>query len=284
MDYLKLNNGMEIPTLGIGTFRIKSKDAEPAVEEALKLGYRLVDTANVYQNEVAVGKGIKNSGVPREEIFLTSKIWPQDFKERKVKKAIKKTLKRLDTDYVDLILLHQEAGNYVSAWKGLEKEVEKGTVKAIGVSNFSEKALKKILKKGKIKPVVAQNESHPYCQEDKTAKLLEKNGIVLEAWYPLGSGDKKLMNEKVFKKLAEKYGKSTAQVILRWHTQVGHVVIPGSKTPAHIADNLDIFDFTLTDDELKKIAKLDKGKKYMRIPKLFKKFFALSRINFDKQK
>lgn len=284
MDYLKLNNGMEIPTLGIGTFRIKSKDAEPAVEEALKLGYRLVDTANVYQNEVAVGKGIKNSGVPREEIFLTSKIWPQDFKERKVKKAIKKTLKRLDTDYVDLILLHQEAGNYVSAWKGLEKEVEKGTVKAIGVSNFSEKALKKILKKGKIKPVVAQNESHPYCQEDKTANLLEKNGIVLEAWYPLGSGDKKLMNEKVFKKLAEKYGKSTAQVILRWHTQVGHVVIPGSKTPAHIADNLDIFDFTLTDDELKKIAKLDKGKKYMRIPKIIKKGFALSRMNFDKQK
>lgn len=284
MDYLKLNNGMEIPTLGIGTFRIKSKDAEPAVEEALKLGYRLVDTANVYQNEVAVGKGIKNSGVPREEIFLTSKIWPQDFKERKVKKAIQKTLKRLDTDYVDLILLHQEAGNYVSAWKGLEKEVEKGTVKAIGVSNFSEKALKKILKKGKIKPVVAQNESHPYCQEDKTAKLLQENGIVLEAWYPLGSGDKKLMNEKVFKKLAEKYGKSTAQVILRWHTQVGHVVIPGSKTPAHIADNLDIFDFTLTDDELKKIAKLDKGKKYMRIPKIIKKGFALSRMNFDKQK
>lgn len=284
MSNLKLNNGMEIPAIGIGTFRIASKDAEPAVEEALKLGYRLVDTANVYQNEVAVGKGIKKSGVPREEIFLTSKLWPQDFKEKKVSKAIAKTLERLDTDYVDLILLHQEAGDYVSAWKGLEKEVEKGTVKAIGVSNFSEEALKKILKEGTIKPVVAQNESHPYCQNDETAALLKKEGIVLEAWYPLGSGDQNLLNEPVFQELAAKYGKSTAQVILRWHTQVGHVIIPGSKTPAHIADNLNIFDFTLTDDELKKIAALDKNKKYMRIPKLFKKFFALSRINFDVQK
>ena len=284
MEYLKLNNGTKVPALGIGTYRIPSKDAKPAVEEALKLGYRLIDTANVYLNEVAVGEGIRNSGVPREEIFLTSKIWPQDFKYKKAKKAIDKTLERLGTDYVDLLLLHQESGDYLGAWKAMEEAVVEGKVRSIGVSNFSNKALKKILKEGTIKPVVAQNESHPYLQKDKTSKLLEKEGIVLEAWYPLGSGDKKLLNEKVFKKLAKKYDKTTAQVILRWHTQVGHIVIPGSKTPAHIADNLDLFDFKLTKKELKKIEKLNKNKYYSKIPKFIKKGFAFSRINFDKQR
>ncbi len=259
MEYVTLNNGNKCPVIGIGTFTIAPADAEVSVREALKMGYECVDTANAYCNERAVGRGIKESGVPREKIFLSTKLWPSEFENEN---AVDETLARLGVDYVDLLFIHQPAGNWLAGYRQLEKAYREGKAKAIGISNFEGKYLDELSTKWEIAPQFMQAEAHPYFTQEELRKTLDKYGIKLMSWYPLGHGDKSLIEEPVFVKLGEKYGKTPAQVILRWHTQMGFVVIPGSKNVDHIRDNLDILDFKLTDDEMAEIAKLNKGVRY----------------------
>ena len=259
MEFITLNNGVKMPVVGLGTFTMSPADAEQAVYNALKMGYRLIDTANAYMNERAVGRGMKRSGLKREEIFLETKLWPTVYTKAT---AIDETLERLDTNHIDLLLLHQPAGDYVAAWKMMEKAVEDGKVRAIGLSNFEGKPLQDILKICKIKPALIQVEAHPYFPQSELKKVLAKDDIKIQAWYPLGHGDKSLMEEPVFAKLAAKYNKSNAQIILKWHIQSGHIIIPGSRNPEHIKQNADLFDFTLTDAEMKEITKVDKNKRY----------------------
>ena len=259
METIKLNNGIECPVIGIGTFMLKPADAQNSVREALKMGYSLVDTANAYVNERAVGRGIKESGLKREEVFISTKLWPSEYENEN---AVDETLERLGVDYVDLLYIHQPAGNWLAGYRQLEKAYKEGKAKSIGISNFEGKYIDELQHKWEIAPQFIQVEAHPYFTQKELRKTLDKYGIKLMSWYPLGHGDKSLMEEPIFVKLGEKYGKSPAQVILRWHTQMGFVVIPGSKNVAHIKDNLDILDFTLTDDERNEIAKLDKDTRY----------------------
>ena len=259
MEYVTLNNGIKMPMAGIGTFLLTPDEAEASVLSALACGYRLIDTANAYVNEKAVGRAMKKSGVSREEIFLETKLWPAFYEQPD---AVEKTLERLDTDYIDLLLIHQPAGNYIAGYKLMEKAYKEGKVKAIGLSNFSQSQIREILDICEVKPVVLQTEVHPYYQEKKLKDYLKKEGIVIQAWYPLGHGDKALLEEPLFQELGKKYGKSSAQIILRWHIQAGNIVIPGSKSPAHIQDNFDLFDFSLTAWEMAQISIMDKNVRY----------------------
>lgn len=259
MEYITLNNGVKMPAAGIGVFMLSPEEAEHSVEQALKAGVRLVDTANGYMNESATGRGMKKSEVSREEIFLSTKLWPTVYEKET---AVDETLKRLGIDYIDLLFLHQPTANWQEGYKAIEKAVEAGKVKAIGLSNFPEELLKEAVDMVKIKPQIVQVEAHPYYPQEELKKILKEKEIGLMAWYPLGHGDRKLIEEPVFDKLAKKYGKSNAQIILRWHIQSGHVVIPGSKNPDHIRDNFDIFDFVLTEEEMREISKVDKGVRY----------------------
>ena len=257
--YVKLNNGVEMPMAGIGTFLLSPDDAEASVLSALQGGYRLIDTANAYVNEKAVGRAIKKSGAPRAEIFLETKIWPAFYEQED---AVEKTLQRLDTDYIDLLLIHQPAGNYLAGYRLMEKAYKAGMVKAIGLSNFNKEQIQEILDTCEVKPAILQTEVHPYFQEKELKAFLEKEGMAIQAWYPLGHGDKALTSEPLFTELAEKYGKSNAQIILRWHIQAGNIVIPGSKNPDHIRDNFALFDFALTDEEMAQVAAVDKNTRY----------------------
>ena len=267
---IKLHNGVEMPLAGIGTFLLSPDEAEASSLSALQCGYRLIDTANAYVNERAVGRAMKKSGLKREEIFLETKLWPAFYEQAD---AVEKTLARLDTDYIDLLLIHQPAGNYVAGYRLMEKAYKEGKVRAIGLSNFSVEQIKEILSICEVKPTILQTEVHPYSQEKELKEFLDSQGIVIQAWYPLGHGDKALIEEPVFSKLAQKYGKSNAQIILRWHVQSGNIVIPGSKNPAHIKDNFDLFDFALTEDEMAEIAALDQGKRYYTsTPEMLKKY------------
>lgn len=259
MEFVTLNNGIKCPAVGIGTFMLAPADAENSVREALKMGYRLIDTANAYVNERAVGRGIKESGVLREEIFLSTKLWPSEYENEN---AVDETLERLSVSAVDLLYIHQPAGNWLAGYRQLEKAYKEGKAKAIGICNFEGKYIAELEKEWEIAPQFIQVEAHPYFAQDELCQTLVKYDIKLMSWYPLGHGDRSLIEEPIFKQLGEKYGKSCAQVILRWHTQMGFVVIPGSKNVAHIKDNLDIMDFTLTDDEMAEIAKLNKGVRY----------------------
>ena len=259
MEYITLNNGVKCPVIGIGTFMLSPVDAENSVREALKMGYSLVDTANAYVNERAVGRGMKASGVKRQDIFLSTKLWPSEYENEN---AVDETLERLGVDYVDLLYIHQPAGNWMAGYRQLEKAYREGKAKSIGISNFEGKYMEELQAKWEIVPQFMQVEAHPYFAQDELRKTLDKYGIRLMSWYPLGHGDKSLIEEPVFAKLAQKYGKTPAQVILRWHTQMGFVVIPGSRNVDHIRDNMNILDFTLTDDEMAEIAKLNKGVRY----------------------
>lgn len=273
MEYVTLNNGIKMPMAGIGTFLLSPDEAEASVLAALEYGYRLIDTANAYMNEKAVGRAMKHSGVAREDIFLETKIWPCFYEEND---AIDKTLERLDTDYIDLLLIHQPAGNYVAGYRQMEKTYKEGKVKAIGLSNFNEDQIKEILDICEVKPQILQTEVHPYFQEKALKAFLDKEGIVIQAWYPLGHGDKTLIEEPLFAEFGTKYGKSSAQIILRWHIQDGNIVIPGSKNPDHIKDNFDIFDFALTDVEMEQIAAMDKQKRYYTsTPELLEKYVTM---------
>ena len=270
MEYVTLNNGVKMPMAGIGTFLLTPDEAEASVLSALQNGYRLIDTANAYVNEKAVGRAMKKSGLPREEIFLETKLWPSFYEQTD---AVEKTLQRLDTDYIDLLLIHQPAGNYLAGYRLMEQAYEAGKVRAIGISNFNAGQIEEIMSVCKVRPAVLQTELHPYNQERSLKGLLQKNGIVPQAWYPLGHGDKALLNEPLFAELGEKYGKSAAQIILRWHMQDGNIVIPGSKNPAHIKANFDLFDFALTDDEMAHIAALNQDKRYYTsTPELLAKY------------
>ena len=259
MESITLNNGSTCPVIGIGTFMLSPVDAENSVREALKMGYSLVDTANAYVNERACGRGIKASGVKREDVFLSTKLWPSEYENPN---AVVETLERLGVDYVDLLYIHQPAGNWLAGYRQLEKAYRDGKAKAIGISNFEGKYIEALETKWEIVPQFIQVEAHPYFTQVELRKTLDKYGIKLMSWYPLGHGDKSLLQEPVFATLGQKYGKTPAQIILRWHTQMGFVVIPGSRNVNHIRDNLNILDFTLTDDEMAKIAKLDKGERY----------------------
>lgn len=273
MEYVTLNNGVKMPMAGIGTFLLTSDEAEASVLSALENGYRLIDTANAYVNEKAVGRAMKKSGVSREEIFLETKLWPAFYEQSD---AVEKTLERLDTDYIDLLLIHQPAGNYIAGYKLMEKAYKEGKVKAIGLSNFSQSQIREILDICEVKPVVLQTEVHPYYQEKKLKDYLKKEGIVIQAWYPLGHGDKALLEEPLFQELGKKYGKSSAQIILRWHIQAGNIVIPGSKSPAHIQDNFDLFDFSLTAWEMAQISIMDKNVRYYTsTPELLQRYAAM---------
>ena len=259
MEFVTMNNNKKCPVIGIGTFMLSPEDAQNSVKEALKMGYTLIDTANAYVNERAVGRGMRESGVPREDIFLSTKLWPSEYENEN---AVEETLERLGVDYVDLLYIHQPAGNWLAGYRLLEKAYKEGKAKAIGISNFEGKYIAELETKWEIAPQFIQVEAHPYYTQQELRKTLDKYGIKLMSWYPLGHGDKSLIEEPVFVSLAEKYNKTPAQIILRWHTQMGFVVIPGSKNVAHIKENLDILDFTLTDEEMKKIAELDKGERY----------------------
>lgn len=257
MEKTKLNNDVEMPVLGLGTFLMLPVQAEKAVYDALECGYEMIDTANAYMNEKAVGRGIRKAG--KNDVFHVSKLWPTVYEEED---AVEKTLARLGVDHLDLMFLHQPAGNFMTGYRLLEKAYKKGLIKAIGLSNFHDKKLQKVLDECEIKPQVIQYECHPYYHAEEVMDVLAPLGVKLMCWYPLGHGDKMLIGEEVFKRLAEKYNKTNAQIILRWHIQKGHIVIPGSTNPEHIRQNADIFDFALTDEEMKEIDALNCHKRY----------------------
>lgn len=259
MEYITLNDGNKMPVIGLGTFLMKPEDAEEAVFNALACGYRLIDTANGYMNERAVGRGIRRSGLKREEVFVETKLWPTVYTKET---AVDETLERLGVEYIDLLLLHQPAGDYITGYKMMEKAVREGKVRSIGISNFEGEPLEEILKIAEIKPAIIQVEAHPYYPQKELKERISEIGMHVQAWYPLGHGDPTLQNQPVFGKLASKYNKSKAQIILRWHVQSGNIVIPGSKNPAHIRDNADIFDFELSEEEMKEIAEINVGKRY----------------------
>lgn len=260
---IKLNDGNMIPQYGIGVFMIPDgEQTVNAVKTALQLGVRHIDTAHAYQNERSVGKAVKDSGINRHDIWITSKLWVSDYVKDITTKAINKMLNRLDTDYIDLLLLHQQVGEYLDAWKEAEQAVKLGKVRSIGISNFESERLEELCNFASIKPSVNQVELHPYFQQNELKKRLKKYGTLLESWYPIGHGSKELINEPLFTELGEKYHKSNVQIILRWHLQEGNIIFPKSTNPQHIKDNFDIFDFCLSNEEMQKIRGLDKGVRF----------------------
>lgn len=280
MEKVILNNKLECPVVGIGTFMLSPAEAENSVREALKMGYSLVDTANAYVNERACGRGMRGSGTKREDIFLSTKLWPSEYENEN---AVEETLKRLGTDYVDLLYIHQPAGNWLAGYRQLEKAYREGKAKSIGISNFEGRYMEELQIKWEIAPQFIQVEAHPYFTQQELRETLDRYGIRLMSWYPLGHGDKSLLEEPVFAELGKKYGKTPAQIILRWHTQMGFVVIPGSKNVSHIKDNLDILDFRLTEGEMSEIAKLDKGERYYHRTDEQLAGFAAWRPEFEKE-
>lgn len=280
MNSVKLNNGVEMPIVGIGTYCIEPKDAEVTVREGLKMGYRMVDTANAYVNERAVATGIRDSGVVREEVFVSSKIWATEYLNPN---AVVNTLERLEIEYIDLLFIHQPTKNYMEGYRMIEKAYKEGKVKAIGISNCEGEYLKNILENCEIKPQVIQVEAHPYFIQEDLREELQKENIVLMSWYPLGHGDSKLINEETFKKIGKKYGKTSAQVILRWHLDMGFVIIPGSSNIEHIKDNFNILDFKLSNEEMKEVAKLNKNERYYyRTDEMLKQFSEME-LTYEEQ-
>lgn len=280
MEYIELNNGIKCPVIGIGTYMLSPAQAENSVREALKMGYSLVDTANAYVNERAVGRGIKASGVKRGDVFLSTKLWPSEYENPN---AVDETLERLGVDHVDLLYIHQPAGNWLAGYRQLEKAYKEGKAKSIGISNFEGEYIAELQIKWEIVPQFIQVEAHPYFTQKALRETLDKYGIRLMSWYPLGHGDRALIEEPVFAALGQKYGKASAQVILRWHTQMGFAVIPGSRSVEHIRDNLNILDFTLTEDEMAEIAKLDRGERYYHRTDAQLKQFAGWRPDFERK-
>lgn len=268
MDSITLSNGAQMPQLGLGVYLITDVAlCESSVRSALAAGCRLIDTAAAYRNERAVGRGIRSSGVPREEIFVTIKLWPSDYSYEKAPAAIAGSLARLDCGHLDLLLLHQPVGDVRGAWRAMEEAVEQGSVRAIGVSNFTVSDLEKLLPNANIAPVVDQVELHPHWQQPELLPYLETHGITAEAWFPLGHGSQALLAEPPISAPAAAHGKSAVQVILRWHVQRGFVAIPKSTNPAHIAANIDVFDFELSATEMAGIDALGKDRPLFRMPR-----------------
>ena len=261
MEKFKLNDGNFIPAVGFGVFLIPNDGSTyTAVSEALKAGYRHIDTAAAYFNEEEVGRAVKDSGIPRGEIFITSKLWLQDYGYDAAKKGLETSLKKLGSEYIDLYLLHQPYGDVAGAWKALEDAKKEGKLRSIGVSNMSPKSWNKWVPQFDTMPAVNQVECNPYFQQKELRKLTDAANVRIEAWGPLGQGSSKLLNDPVIVKLAEKYGKDAGQIILRFEVQEGIIVLPKSTKPARIASNLDIFGFSLTDAEMDEMRALDTGK------------------------
>ncbi|HBI7177712.1 TPA: aldo/keto reductase [Listeria monocytogenes] len=258
MKKIVLNNGVEMPILGFGVFQIKDeKECEQCVYDALMAGYRLIDTAASYGNEEAVGKAIIRSGIAREEIFITSKLWVQDYRHDTAIEAFERALKRLQTDYIDLYLLHQPFSDVYGAWHALEELYEKGKIRAIGVSNFQPDRLMDLMLHNKVKPAVNQIETNPFYQQKENQQFLKENNIQLEAWSPFGTGRNNMFENEVLAKIAKKNGKSIAQIILRWLIQNDIVVIPKSSNKNRIIENIDVFNFELDDEDINEIKALD---------------------------
>lgn len=268
MIHFKMNDGHEIPALGFGVYLMTSAEVEEFLPKAIEAGYRHIDTANAYFNEVAVGKVIRESGIPREDFFVTTKLFPQSYPYEQCKADIGATLERLGLDYVDLLLFHQPYGDYVDGWRAMEEAVRAGKVRSIGLSNFPAHKIEQIMKVAQIKPAALQVELNPYWNQHALKAELAKIGlgdIVYEGWYPFGHGDAKLLAEPVIAKIAEAHGKTVAQVILRWMLQEGVVTFPKTTNPQHILDNIDVFDFELSDDEMTRINALPQ-KAYYDVP------------------
>ncbi len=257
---LRLNNGIMMPTVGIGTFLLEPKDAENSVRESLKLGYRLIDTANAYRNERAVGRGMRASGIDRKDIFLSTKLWPSEYSN---KNAVDETMERLGIDYIDLLFIHQPTSNWRDGYKRLLEAYDSGKIRSIGISNFEGEYIEDLLKEFDVRPQVIQVECHPFFPQDELRKITDKEDIKIMSWYPLGGKGMTagLLNHPSITALAGKYHKSTAQIILKWHVQMGFIVIPGSKNTDHIKANIDLFDFELSADDMKEIAKLNNGER-----------------------
>lgn len=285
MENVILYNQVKVPILGLGTFMISSEDTERSVYMALKGGYRLIDTANAYLNEEAVGKAIsraiKEGIVRREEIFVSTKIWATLYEKEE---AVSDTLARLGLEYVDLLFIHQPSGNFVAGYRKLEQAYRDGLARSLGISNMYGDKLERLLAAAKVKPHVIQLEAHPYCTEREVMGRMAEYGTRLMGWYPLGHGDAELIKEPIFARLSEKYRKSTAQIILRWHTQMGFITIPGSKNPDHIRDNLNIFDFRLTVEEMSEIAELDGKKKYYEPDNATEEKYATMHLPFEESR
>ena len=263
-----LSSGFRMPQIGLGVYLMADITVcESSVKFALLTGYRLIDTAIAYRNERAVGRGIRSSGVPREEIFLTTKLWPSHYKYEKARVAIAESVERLDSGSVDLLLLHQPVGDIDGAWRAMEEAVDEGTVRSIGVSNFTVTDLEKLLPKARIKPVLDQVELHPHWQQPELLPYLSAHSIAAEAWYPLGHGSKALLEEPPILAAAAEHAKSPVQIMLRWHVQRGFVAIPKSTDPDHIAANLDVFDFALTPAEMSAIDGLGRDRPLFRMPR-----------------
>ncbi|HEY5745882.1 MAG TPA: aldo/keto reductase [Chryseolinea sp.] len=260
METVRLNNGIEMPLLGFGVFQVTDlNECERSVYEAIQAGYRLIDTAASYQNEEAVGKAIKRSGVPREELFITTKLWIQDAGYEKTKKAFGKSLKRLHLDYLDLYLIHQPYNDVHGAWRAMEELYEEGGIRAIGVSNFQPDRVMDLISFNRIVPAVNQIETHPFYQQIETQKFLQENGVLLESWGPFAEGKNDLFKNELLASIGKKYSKSIAQIVLRWLTQRGIVAIPKSVRKERIEENFNIFDFRLTGEEMQSIQTLDQN-------------------------
>ena len=259
---VKLSSGYDMPIVGLGTYSLHGDVCVNAVVAALKRGFRKIDTAQMYGNEEEVGQGVRESGIPREEIFVATKIYPSQFSNPEA--AIEECLRKLDIGYVDLMMLHHPGADDVKAYKAIEKYVAEGKIRSIGLSNFYVKEMTEFLPQVSIKPVLVQNEIHPYYQEKGIVEFMHGNGIAVEAWYPLGGRGytAALLGNETISRIAAAHGKSSAQVILRWDLQRGVVVIPGSSNPDHIEENISLFDFELSADEMAQIAALDRNEKH----------------------
>lgn len=257
MNYVTLNNGVKMPQLGYGVYQVTKEECERCVLDALEVGYRAIDTAQSYFNEAEVGDAIEKSSVDRKDIFLTTKVWIEHYGYEATKASVLKSMEKLKTDYIDLVLLHQPFADYYGAYRALEDLYEEGKLRAIGVSNFYPDRLVDIASFARIKPMVNQIETHPLNQQIEAHKWLEKYGVIHEAWAPFGEGRGNMFSNAVLQNIGAKYNKSVAQVILRWQLQRGIVVIPKSTHKERMAENLNVFDFTLTDADMKNIAALD---------------------------
>lgn len=260
MKQVRLYNGVVMPSIGYGVFQIPREETEKAVSEALETGYRMVDTAAAYFNEKEVGDAIRKSGLKREEIFVSTKLWVQDYEYEDALKAFDTSMEKLGLDYVDLYMLHKPYGNYYAAWRALEKLYKEGRVRAIGVTSFTDERLLDLTLFNEIKPMVNQVETNPYFPQVKTHDFLAAEGIQQEAWSPFAEGKDGLFTNPALMEIAGRHGKTVGQVVLRWLNQRNVVVIPKTVRKDRMAENLDIFDFTLTDEEMASITALDKGK------------------------
>lgn len=260
MEFVTLNDGIKIPAIGFGVFMIPADGSTyKAVREALDAGYRHIDTATAYFNEEEVGKAVRDSGIPREEIFVTSKLWLSQYGYEGAKKGIERSLTKLGLDYIDLYLLHQPYGDVVGAWKALEEAKGEGKIRSIGVSNMTPKLWDKFVPQFATLPSVNQIECNPFSQQKEMRAIMNKDNVKVECWYPLGHGNAELLNHPTITVLAEKYGKNAGQIILRFETQEGFIALPKSTNPERIKSNLDVFDFTLTEDEMQAIRNMDTG-------------------------